>query len=119
MREYNVAHIVFSSPLDHPDTEGQGIDRIAWHCELGILAPLRRLVTAGKGVQVMASAAAGRSESRTNTSLTAAKIESGSEASGGVFLFLANEQSGGWVRVLWPTGNSKGERKLNICQHNI
>ena len=57
VREYNVAHILrhLNSPsLDHPGTQGQGIDRIAWHCELGIVAPLPGLF---KGVQGMASAA--------------------------------------------------------------
>ena len=56
---HSVAHILrtLTAILDHPDTQGQGIDRIAWHCELGIVAPLPRLFPAVKGEQVMASAA--------------------------------------------------------------
>ena len=70
-QQYNVAHIL-TAPPDHPDTQGQGtIDRIAWHCEMEIVAPLPRLFPAGEGVQVMASAVVrnGRGESRTNTSM--------------------------------------------------
>ena len=64
-----------------------------------IVAPLARLFPAGKGVQVMASAAVrnGRGELQTNTSmLLLQKIESGAEASGAVFqgvsFLAANEQ---------------------------
>ena len=69
-QQYNVAHIL-TAPLDHPDTQGQGIDRIAWHCEMEIVAPLPWLFPAGEGAQVMASAAvrSGRGELRTNTSM--------------------------------------------------
>ena len=82
-----------TAPLDHPDTQGPGIDRIAWHCELGIVAPLPGLF---KGVQGMASAAV-RTERIADKYLDGwwwtlvqkrnlcKKKESGADASGAVF----------------------------------